>query len=248
MLPPRAYFFIGLNGVRILSIIIMLLVFASNIVTLVHDVEAVNTYYSESHNSTSSSSSNSTTSASNDDYIANSTVPNQPAGVFWAVVNRLLIIGQVMVLIMSEFGFPARFFNRFFPILGDDFGLGALGCIQCLLGAAILSHFVDDFTLVSAFMVFVIGCVNIFLGLVFRQGAKTKRSVTSWREHAKGALPTHVGPVPVPSNAPDIEEVKNLSANLGFGRKGEKNAALKGFLISKPLESLPRHMPSHTAA
>ena len=59
-------------------------------------------------------------------------MPNQPAGAFWAVLNRLLIIFQVIVLIMSEVGWPAAFFNRFFPILGDDFGLGALGVIQCL--------------------------------------------------------------------------------------------------------------------
>ena len=59
-------------------------------------------------------------------------MPNQPAGAFWAVLNRLLIIFQAIVLILSEVGWPATFFNRFFPILGDDFGLGALGVIQCL--------------------------------------------------------------------------------------------------------------------
>ena len=61
-----------------------------------------------------------------------STVPNQPAGAFWAVLNRLLIIFQVIVLVMSELSWPMSFFNRYFPILGDDFGLGALGVIQCL--------------------------------------------------------------------------------------------------------------------
>jgi hypothetical protein len=65
-----------------------------------------------------------------------STVPNQPAGVFWAVLNRLLIVTQVLVLIMSELGWPSAFFNRFFPILGKDFGLGALGIIQCLYGSS----------------------------------------------------------------------------------------------------------------
>jgi hypothetical protein len=34
----------------------------------------------------------------------NSTVPNQPGGVFWAVLNRLLIIAQTVVLILSELG------------------------------------------------------------------------------------------------------------------------------------------------
>lgn len=63
---------------------------------------------------------------------SDSTVPNQPAGVFWAVLNRLLIIGQVIILFLSEIGWPSAFFERFFPVLGDEFGLGALGVIQCL--------------------------------------------------------------------------------------------------------------------
>jgi len=37
-------------------------------------------------------------------HCSNSTVPNQPAGVFWAVLNRLLIIFQTIALIMSELG------------------------------------------------------------------------------------------------------------------------------------------------
>ena len=61
-----------------------------------------------------------------------STVPNQPAGAFWAVLNRLLIICQIILLILSEVGWPQKFFSRFFPVLGYDFGLGALGIIQCL--------------------------------------------------------------------------------------------------------------------
>ncbi|KAF5392048.1 hypothetical protein D9757_003272 [Collybiopsis confluens] len=270
MLPPRAYFFIGLNIVRTLSIIALILVFASNIVTLVHDVEAVNRFMAAKGSSSDvSSSGNSTLTDMLDcDYIEDSTVPNQPAGIFWAVLNRLLIIGQTVVLIMSELGWPAAFFNRFFPVLGKDFGLGALGIIQCLIGAAILSHHVDDFTLVSAFFLFSIGCLNMLLGLIFRQGAKSKRSITSWREHAKNALPTHVAGVDVhsvasaaptfmsnmfggekgrESTASNGSEAYPASvgsrAGLGFGRQAEKAAAMKGYFISKPVESLPRYAP-----
>ena len=59
-------------------------------------------------------------------------MPNQPAGAFWAVLNRLFIIGQAVVLILSELGFPSKFFETFFPVLGKEFGLGALGLIQML--------------------------------------------------------------------------------------------------------------------
>jgi hypothetical protein len=180
-----------------------------------------------------------------------STVPNQPAGAFWAVLNRLLIIFQVIVLILSEIGWPQSFFLTYFPVLGRDFGTGALGVIQCLVGAAVLSHYVTTFALVSGFFIFVIGCINILVGLIFRAGAKTKRSLTAWKDHAKSALPTHVGPVNVKSmmtspqptflstmytgssnndekKAYSQESVNSEKTGFGFGRQAEKSAALKG--------------------
>jgi len=248
MLPPRGYIFIGLNIARVLSIIACLLVFASSFVTLVHDVQAVNGLLAaEKANSTIAQS------LLDCDYIANSTVPNQTAGEFWAVLNRLLIIVQIVALILSEVGWPEEFFNRFFPVLGPKFGLGPLGVMECLLGAAILSHHVDDFALVSAFFLFSIGCLNIFLGLVFREKAKAKRSVTSWRDQAKSVLPPPVRRAASSASTlygPATSEKKGLSglgrlsgrfAGYGFGRQGEKEAGKKGFLISKPVEALPRY-------
>lgn len=123
-------------------------------------------------------------------FFRNSTVPNQPAGIFWAVVNRLLIILQTVVLFLSEVGWPYKFFDKFFPILGTHFGLGAPGLFQCFIGAAVLSHHVDDFALVAAFFLFSLGCVNILVGLIFREKGKEKRSLLSWRaEKKKGLLP-----------------------------------------------------------
>ncbi|KAI0784399.1 hypothetical protein C8Q75DRAFT_780028 [Abortiporus biennis] len=248
MLPARAYFFIGLNAVRALSIISMLLVFASSIFVLVTDIEAVNHFMKNASDS----------DMVNCDYIEGSTVPNQPAGVFWAVVNRLLIIFQVIALIMSEIGWPAVFFDKFFPVLGSSFGLGALGIFQCLIGATILSHHVDDFTLVAAFFLFAIGCLNILLGLIFRERAKSKRSIRSWKEEAKGILPTTRDLRPQftkpeggvssfftgGSSASEKTRVgDDHTTGFGFGRQGEKRAGLKGFLISKPVETLPRYAP-----
>ena len=265
MLPPRAYTFIGLNIVRVLSIIALTLVLASNIATLVHDIQAVNRFVASGHEVGAGGfgSTTNSTDVFNDDYIAGSTVPNQPAGAFWAVLNRLLIIAQAIVLILSEFGSPKNFFERFFPVLGRDFGVGALGIMQCLIGAAILSHRVDTFTLVSAFFLFSVGCLNMFVGLIWREHAKSKRSITSWREHAKSALPTHVGGVDVrpavsmATNAGSAfvakhwtgDKEKTSSSDLkgfGFGRQGEKKAGMNGYLISKPIESLPRYAAKST--
>jgi len=225
----RVYTFIGLNALRALSIISLLLLFASSIVTLVHDVEGVNHFIADEKTNADNSTSNDT--LVNCDYIEGTTVPNQPAGVFWAVTNRLLIIGQIVVLILSEVGWPSAFFDRFFPVLGRDFGLGALGVIQCLIGAAVLSHHVDDFSLVSAFFVFSIGCLNMFFGLVFRASAKSKRSILSWREEKKSVLPQS-----------DVSTLASGKVGYGFGRQGEKAAAWNGYpKISAPMEALPRY-------
>lgn len=232
----RVYTFIGLNALRALSIISLLLLFASSIVTLVHDVEGVNHFIADRKTNANNSTSNDT--LVNCDYIEGTTVPNQPAGVFWAVTNRLLIIGQIVVLILSEVGWPSAFFDRFFPVLGKDFGLGALGVIQCLIGAAVLSHHVDDFSLVSGFFVFSIGCLNIFFGLVFRASAKSKRSILSWREEKKNILPSSAHF----SDKSDASTFASSKPGYGFGRQGENAAARSGYpMISAPIESLPRY-------
>lgn len=174
-------------------------------------------------------------------------MPNQPAGVFWAVVNRLLIIFQVIILILSEIGWPSDFFEHYFPVLGRGFGLGPLGIFQCLIGATILSHHVDDFTLVAAFFLFAIGCLNMFLGLIFREGAKQKRSLTFWKSKdasKSGLLPsTHdlrpqfarpvsgfVSSLFNGNNEKNSEPERQQAAStgFGFGKKGEKSAGLKG--------------------
>lgn len=41
--------------------------------------------------------------------------------------------------------------------------------------------------------------------------------------------------------------VKRDFSGMGFGRQGEKTAGLRGYLISKPLESVPRYAPNTKA-
>ncbi|KAJ3853508.1 hypothetical protein EV368DRAFT_64048 [Lentinula lateritia] len=251
MLPLRAYTFIGLNAVRALSVIAMILVFSSSIEVMVTNIKAVNYY--EAHKG----DNNATLSAMNMDYIAGSTVPNQPAGIFWAVVSSLLIIFQTVILILSECSWPISFFDHFFPVLGSDFGTGALGIFQCLIGAQILSHHVDEFTLVSAFFLFSLGCLNMFIGLIFRESVKSKRSITSWRSESKAVLPTIHDPRPVfvnvtpaytgnsekPQLASEFGSIRSTDkSGYGFGRQGEKAAGLRGFILQRPEESLPRYV------
>lgn len=236
-----------LNGFRALSIISLLLVFSSNIVTLVNDVRAVNAFIAGHQ-------TNTTATYIDYQYVPNSTIPNEPAGAAFGVINRLLIITQVLILVMSEFGWPAVFFDKYFPVLGKSFGVGALGIIQCLLGAAILSHHVDEFTLVSAFFLFSIGCLNMLVGLIWREKVKTKRSLTTWKEGTKDILPTRaVGSLKYSGDNEDgmdrsASVTSTSKAGYGFGRQGEKAAGLKGFMITRPAETLPRYAPKPSRA
>jgi hypothetical protein len=97
----------------------------------------------------------------------------------------------------------------------------------------------------------------MLLGLIFRESAKTKRSITTRRAEAKGILPTSVDNRPVFVNAsPEFvhgifagseksasEKTQGSHAGYGFGRQGEKAAGLKGFILTQPVESLPRFAP-----
>jgi len=224
----------------------LLLAFASSIVVIVADVRAVNKSQLEPDSSDGTCG-----------YIGHSTVPNQPAGVFWAVVNRLFIIFQLVFLLLSEIEWPMAFFDRFFPVLGSQFGLGALGVFQGLIGAAILSHRIGKFTLVAAFFLFSVGCLNIVLGLIFREDAKPKRSIRAWKEGSDdGILPMHTGDSGTPKFRPslfggkpaaDTSERANRSNGFGFGNQGEKQAGLKGFLITKPTDAVPSYAPRPTS-
>lgn len=84
--------FIGLNVLRTLSMVSLLLVFIANIVTLVGDGEAIR----EDRTSavpvtTGKNATSNSTAAYKCDYIFNSTIPDQAGGAFWSVLNRVFI-------------------------------------------------------------------------------------------------------------------------------------------------------------
>jgi hypothetical protein len=104
------------------------------------------------------------------------------------------------------------------------------------IGATILSHHVDKFTLVAAFFLFSVGCLNITLGLIFREHAKSKRSIRAWKGGNDGTLPMHTGDLATPKFRPslfggkpaDASDRGDRSSGFGFGNQGEKQAGLKG--------------------
>lgn len=116
------------------------------------------------------------------------------------------------------------------------------------IGASVLSQHVDDFTLVAAFFLFVIGCLNMLLGLIFRESAKERRSIRAWRAGPQDTLPTHLpratnlnrsgtaasgrsftSSTVYEEKLPEPDTARSVNrAGYGFGRQGEKAAGMKG--------------------
>ncbi|KAK7694084.1 hypothetical protein QCA50_003660 [Cerrena zonata] len=247
-LPGRAYIFIGLNAVRLLSIIGMLLVFASSIFVLNMDVRAYNDFMKNGAD----------VDMTNCDYIE--TALSQPS------CRYILGCRQPSAHSarnhhshLSEVGWPMNFFNTFFPVLGSDFGLGPLGIFQGLISATILSHHVDDFTLVSAFFLFAISCINMFLGLIFRGKARVKRAFAFWEQKPERVLPKTFDLAKVPEfkkprdsfvskmfRTHGYSEEKTFDIEQrgsGFGTEGEKAAIRAAAFLHRPVEARPKYAP-----
>ncbi|KZT37703.1 hypothetical protein SISSUDRAFT_987318 [Sistotremastrum suecicum HHB10207 ss-3] len=232
--------FLSLNAIRVISIVSLILVFASNIMVMVFDIQAVNRFAANPIPNGNMSTPQSF------DYIPGSTVPNQSAGVFWAVMNRLLILFECLFLALAEFDWPIQFFDAYFPVLGSGFGVGSMGIFQCLIGAAVLSHHIGRFALVSAFLLFSIGCVNCLAGLIFRESIKEKRSLSFWNKSKTTPLPMHSTPpsMALPGHYPSGSF---SSSQMAFDEKAGSNpwngpAALaygKNMMLQSKLQSHP---------
>lgn len=128
------------------------------------------------------------------------------------------------------------------------------------IGAAILSHHVNGFTLVSAFFLFSLGCLHMFVGLIFREKVKNRRCLTAWKERAKDVLPTSVNATinqvnaayqhsekirPIFTGSSDVS-VTSTKYEMGFGRQGEKDLKL-GRLVEDLKPALLSRTPRQPA-
>ncbi|WVQ85460.1 hypothetical protein IAT38_007625 [Cryptococcus sp. DSM 104549] len=257
---PSGPVFIALNALRALSIVALLLVFAANVVTMASDIKAIKAPVTDDVDEDC-------------EYIEYSSVPDQTGGPFWSILNRIFILFECLLLVMSEIGVPRRLFEEFIPILGPGYGLGGLGVFQALIGAQVLSHYCELFPQVSSWLLFIVGCFNILVGIFLRDGAKKKRLIFSWEnvssltpqtrmaatawdmvtEKKRSGSPdstTKQAP-PLSRQGTNTSDTPLLPTNanapgarfggFGFGRQGEKQAAERGWKISKPLDALPRY-------
>lgn len=158
--------FIILNALRALSMISLLFVFIANIVIMAQDIQALQQGVTDINHEDC-------------DYIENSGVPNQPAGTFRAFFIIALNIVEVVVLFLSETGFPHNFFQNWIPCLEFKSSLVGLGVLEVLLAAQMMSHFLDPFPLVACFFLLIAGILNILT--MYFDRPRFYRTIDYWR-------------------------------------------------------------------
>jgi len=161
--------FILLNALRGLSMISLLFVLIANIVIMAQDIQAIQHGVTDKNHEDC-------------DYIENSGVPNQPAGTFRAFFIIALNIVEVVVLFLSETGFPPAFFKAWIPCLATESSLVGVGVLEVLLAAQMMAHFLDSFPLVACFFLLIAGFFNIFT--MYFDRPRFFRSIHFWRTRA----------------------------------------------------------------
>jgi hypothetical protein len=187
-LASKPKFFL-LNALRGLSMVSLLFVFIANFVIMAQDIQAI---HNESHATAAELAADEEC-----DFIGASSVPNQAAGTFRAFLIIALNIVEIIILFLSETGFPASFFKKWIPCLDNEQSLVCLGVLQLLLAAQMMSHFLEPFPLVASFFLLIAGIFNIltmyfdrprhFRSYEFWKGAGADnqvRSMESGRTHA----------------------------------------------------------------
>lgn len=153
--------FLGLNALRLVSLIVIILVLTTLIMGLVEDVR-------DYHNDAIMDEAQTDHCA----YVPGTSIPMQTWGIFWVEFHRALLIMGVVALFLAEVSWLgiARLENAsqvWFPVLSRTRGLAALGCVHVVIATSILSHYSDEFPLVVSWMLFVVGMCYLCLGLAF---------------------------------------------------------------------------------
>jgi hypothetical protein len=115
--------------------------------------------------------------------LASLAVPDQPGGIFWAILNRTFIsksksyshgsatdrvqVLVILILLPTELVIPVKRLTQFYidyiPIISPSHGLGILGVIQCWIASTVLSKYVHKFEQASGFLCFIVGCLNAIM-------------------------------------------------------------------------------------
>ncbi|PWN22245.1 hypothetical protein BCV69DRAFT_292755 [Microstroma glucosiphilum] len=192
MLTRTGAAFVGLNFVRLLSITALLLVLAATLEVMVIDGRLVAAARKEDAEVWDDC-----------EYVPGTDVPTHTWGLFWTQLDRTFVLVLCIICVFSEAmlilvlpmgaeanwgGYCEKAFNYCLPVLGRRSGTGALGGVQMMIGANLLSHYSEGFPLATAWLLFFVGLINFLFGISFKQPAKDYRSFTASRRLAAGSI------------------------------------------------------------
>jgi len=114
-------------------------------------------------------------------YVLSTNVPDQAGGILFSTLYAFFNIVLLVFILTSEIPLPriSAFLDRWFAPLGPSHGVGWLGAIMLWIAAGVLSHHVNTFSLVSAWLLFVLGVFNLCFGLVFGSTIRQIRAIMS---------------------------------------------------------------------
>ncbi|KAJ9100103.1 hypothetical protein QFC19_005783 [Naganishia cerealis] len=262
---PSATAFIALNIVRFLSIVALCLIFASQIVGAAIDADA----FRQSRDDNITHMSTFQQDNLDCDYFEYSSVPDQPGGIFWAILNRTFILIVVLILLPTELVIPAKKLTQFYidyiPIISPAHGLGILGVIQCWIASTALSKtpqtkaahrvcttYNDKFDKLKPFTDTAASTLNHMRNPTPEEPLARDNAHTSTENLLhKDTTRSHIYTEP-DVDIPDVNNAESGSpkrfsktpgikfGGFGFGKQAAKPVGQRGLVITRPLESLPR--------
>lgn len=161
-------------------------------------------------------------------YINGTNVPTTFGGILFFVLGQICNMIILILCLLSELSFPPlpQLFQNFFPPLGQSFGVGILGGLEVYIACTLLSHHINTTSRASAWMLFIIGLINILLGFIFGRRIRSKRSL----------LDASTAYVKKTAHVDDIQTgIKITQAGAKKGRSVFKK--LRPSMISRPQET-----------
>ncbi|GAA5937000.1 hypothetical protein JCM3775_001922 [Rhodotorula graminis] len=122
-------------------------------------------------------------------YVGSTSIPRGPGGALFSTLERIFAGFILLLALVSELPLPfpplsrpavllERFWIAFFPPFGNEYGVGVLGAVQVFVGAQVLSHYTTGWVQVSAWLLFLVGILDLLVGLALGSRAKVLRSLS----------------------------------------------------------------------
>jgi len=194
---PKVIRFVLITIIRIVGIVAMLLVISAEVWEMVRNIQGYAADVKLRHDEEASAVLTNSTILRPDlcGYVMSTTVPDHAGGIFFSTFFRFLNVIVLFFLLVSEISLPIpaiyNFYLRNFPPLSEDASLGFLGAAMMWIATSVLSADVANFAMTSAWILFIMGFLNVLLGVIAGSSARETRSVFVTDKSKRDILPTN---------------------------------------------------------